>query len=150
MRQFRNWYISRQNDLETVLPFVLLSGFYITTNPALATAKIVFRTFTISRFIHTISYVFAVSRILAYVISNPNVCACPCIHFTDPSTQSCRIMGSESCLQLLYALLHFDQIQCPSLMKLQQLPKLIIHSAMPKAREFTFERERYCRIQQAK
>merc|ERR1711936_356007 len=35
-----------QNDLENVLPFVLISAMYITTNPELCCAKLVFRLFT--------------------------------------------------------------------------------------------------------
>ena len=50
-----------KNDLQTALPFVLLGAFYITTNPILGTAKLVFRTFTIARYLHTIFYVYAVS-----------------------------------------------------------------------------------------
>merc|ERR1712156_141155 len=75
--QFGNEYVERigrchQNDLENVIPFVLLSGFFITTNPALKTAKIIFRAFTIARYIHTIVYVFAVpqpTRIFAYLVN---------------------------------------------------------------------------------
>ena len=52
-----------QNDLENVLPFVLVGGLYLSTNPALATAKVVFRTFTAARYIHTFVYVFAVSNL---------------------------------------------------------------------------------------
>ena len=61
-----------QNDLENVLPFVLLGGLYITTNPLLATAKLVFRTFVAARFVHTLVYVFAVpqpSRALAFFVN---------------------------------------------------------------------------------
>merc|ERR1712156_458287 len=65
--EFGNEHVERirrchQNDLETVLPFVLLGGFYITTNPVFATAKLVFRIFTIARYIHTFVYVFAVPQ----------------------------------------------------------------------------------------
>ena len=52
-----------QNDLENVLPFVLISAMYITTNPALSCAKIVFRVWTLARYIHTFVYVFQVSKI---------------------------------------------------------------------------------------
>eukprot|EP00093_Oithona_nana_P001303 01303.XXX_1659_843_1 [CDS] Oithona nana genome sequencing. len=60
------------NDLENVLPFVLLGGLYITTNPVLSTAKLVFRTFVAARFLHTFVYVFAVpqpSRALAFFVN---------------------------------------------------------------------------------
>merc|ERR1711997_877172 len=61
-----------QNDLENVLPFVLISGMYITTNPTLTCAKLVFRLFTLARYIHTFVYVFQVpqpSRALAFFVN---------------------------------------------------------------------------------
>merc|ERR1739847_146160 len=61
-----------QNDLENVLPFVLISGMYLTTNPTLSCAKLVFRIFTIARYIHTFVYVFGVpqpSRVLAFMVN---------------------------------------------------------------------------------
>ena len=50
-----------QNDLENVIPFVFLGFIYISTGPALATAKLAFRIFTAARFLHSVVYVFAVS-----------------------------------------------------------------------------------------
>merc|ERR1739838_623134 len=61
-----------QNDLENVLPFVLISAMYITTNPALSCAKIVFRVWTLARYIHTFVYVFQVpqpSRALSFMVN---------------------------------------------------------------------------------
>ena len=58
-----NYYIFLifQNDLENVIPFVFLGFIYISTGPALATAKLAFRIFTAARFLHSVVYVFAVS-----------------------------------------------------------------------------------------
>merc|ERR1712107_406957 len=61
-----------QNDLENVLPFVLISAMYITTNPTLSCAKIVFRVWTLARYIHTFVYVFQVpqpSRALSFFVN---------------------------------------------------------------------------------
>merc|ERR1712110_502719 len=61
-----------QNDLENVLPFVMISAMYITTNPALSSARLVFRLFTLARYIHTFVYVFQVpqpSRALAFFMN---------------------------------------------------------------------------------
>merc|ERR1712021_304308 len=61
-----------QNDLENVLPFVMISAMYITTNPALSSARLVFRLFTLARYIHTFVYVFQVpqpSRALAFFVN---------------------------------------------------------------------------------
>merc|ERR1719412_2906145 len=61
-----------QNDLENVLPFVMIAAMYITTNPALSSAKLVFRLFTLARYIHTFVYVFQVpqpSRALAFFMN---------------------------------------------------------------------------------
>merc|ERR1711997_486677 len=48
-----------QNDLENVLPFVAIGGLYLTTNPALGTAKLLFRSFAAARYFHTLVYVYA-------------------------------------------------------------------------------------------
>ena len=50
-----------QNDLENVLPFVMISAMYITTNPDLSCAKFIFRSWTLARYIHTFVYVYQVS-----------------------------------------------------------------------------------------
>ena len=60
---------AQQNDLENIVPFMLLGGLYLTTQPAAATAKILFRTFTAARLTHTLSYLGAwpqPSRFLAF------------------------------------------------------------------------------------
>ncbi|KAI8771369.1 death-associated inhibitor of apoptosis 1 [Biomphalaria glabrata] len=60
-----------RNDLENVLPFVLLGLMYVATNPDLTTAAFIFRTFTISRFIHTIVYLLTLPqplRAIAFVV----------------------------------------------------------------------------------
>jgi len=61
-----------QNDLENVLPFVLIGAMYITTNPTLSCAKIVFRVWTLARYIHTYVYVMQVpqpSRALSFFVN---------------------------------------------------------------------------------
>ena len=58
-----------QNDLENVVPFMLIGALFCTTNPALATAKLLFRTFAFARFGHTFAYYFALpqpSRFLCF------------------------------------------------------------------------------------
>lgn len=59
-----------QNDLENVVPFVLLGLLYVCTGPSLWTALLHFRVFTVARFAHTIIYLLAVpqpSRFLVFV-----------------------------------------------------------------------------------
>ncbi|XP_059181823.1 microsomal glutathione S-transferase 1-like [Centropristis striata] len=46
-----------QNDLESVVPFVLMGLLYTLTGPELSSALLHFRVFTGSRIFHTISYV---------------------------------------------------------------------------------------------
>merc|ERR1711936_1215055 len=61
-----------QNDIENVYPFVMIAAMYITTNPALSTAILVSRLFTLARYIHTLVYVFQVpqpSRALAFFVN---------------------------------------------------------------------------------
>jgi len=63
---------SHLNDLENVIPFVFLGFIYISTGPALATAKLAFRIFTAARFLHSVVYVFAVpqpSRALCFFLN---------------------------------------------------------------------------------
>ena len=46
-----------QNDIENILPFVCLSGIYVAAaTPSLCEAKCVFIGFTVSRIVHTITY----------------------------------------------------------------------------------------------
>ncbi|MCJ8743387.1 hypothetical protein PDJAM_G00093440 [Pangasius djambal] len=46
-----------QNDLENIIPFVLVGLLYTLTGPELSTALLHFRLFVGSRFLHTIAYV---------------------------------------------------------------------------------------------
>merc|ERR1712062_243835 len=58
-----------QNDLENVVPFMLIGALFCTTNQSLATAKLLFRTFAFARFGHTLTYYFALpqpSRFLCF------------------------------------------------------------------------------------
>jgi len=60
-----------QNDLENVLPFVLIGLLYVLTGPELSTALLVFRLFAGSRLLHTIVYLNAVpqpSRALLFFV----------------------------------------------------------------------------------
>lgn len=47
---------AHHNDLENILPFFAVGFLYCLTNPALATANLLFKIFTISRIVHTIVY----------------------------------------------------------------------------------------------
>ncbi|XP_029017380.1 microsomal glutathione S-transferase 1-like [Betta splendens] len=60
-----------QNDLENVLPFVLIGLLYSLTVPELGTALLHFRLFVASRIFHTVAYVAALpqpSRGLSYIL----------------------------------------------------------------------------------
>ncbi|XP_076455080.1 microsomal glutathione S-transferase 1-like [Babylonia areolata] len=50
------------NDLENVLPFVLIGLLYVTTSPSLASALLHFRLFTCSRLLHTVVYLMPVPQ----------------------------------------------------------------------------------------
>jgi len=50
------------NDMENIIPFVLVGLFYVTTNPAASTAILLFRIFTGSRIVHSIVYLFHVPQ----------------------------------------------------------------------------------------
>nr|XP_011413892.2 microsomal glutathione S-transferase 1 [Crassostrea gigas] len=57
-----------QNDIENVFPFVLVGSFYVATDPDPWWAAVLFRTFVISRCLHTVCYLMPVpqpSRFLA-------------------------------------------------------------------------------------
>lgn len=59
------------NDLENIVPFVVIGLFYSLTQPALPTALLHFRLFVGSRFCHSVSYVGALpqpSRGLSYIV----------------------------------------------------------------------------------
>merc|ERR1712055_884315 len=47
---------AHQNDIENIVPFLFLGLLYIFTNPAYATALLVFRLFAGARILHTIVY----------------------------------------------------------------------------------------------
>ena len=51
-RCFRN----HLNDIENIIPFVLVGAFYVATQPTPSTALWHFRIFAASRFVHTIAY----------------------------------------------------------------------------------------------
>ncbi|XP_074481337.1 microsomal glutathione S-transferase 1.2 isoform X2 [Sebastes fasciatus] len=60
-----------QNDLENIIPFVVIGLLYALTGPELSTALLHFRVFAGSRICHTISYVFALpqpSRALCWFV----------------------------------------------------------------------------------
>ncbi|KAG6458650.1 hypothetical protein O3G_MSEX010987, partial [Manduca sexta] len=60
------------NDLENIPAFWILGGLYLTTDPVAAWATLLFRSYTVCRFLHT--FVYAIlplpqpSRILAFVV----------------------------------------------------------------------------------
>ncbi|XP_067110416.1 microsomal glutathione S-transferase 1-like [Osmerus mordax] len=59
-----------QNDLENIIPFIVIGLLYALTGPDLATAVLHFRVFVVSRICHTVSYVLALpqpSRALSWV-----------------------------------------------------------------------------------
>jgi len=60
------------NDLENILPFLILGTIYIGTGPGLAWAKLLFRAFTVARFIHTFVYAIVVipqpARALSFMV----------------------------------------------------------------------------------
>ncbi|KAK5876764.1 hypothetical protein CesoFtcFv8_026087 [Champsocephalus esox] len=60
-----------QNDIETIIPFVLVGLLYALTGPVLSAALLHFRIFVGSRICHTISYLFSLpqpSRGLSWLI----------------------------------------------------------------------------------
>ncbi|XP_064616293.1 microsomal glutathione S-transferase 1-like isoform X2 [Liolophura sinensis] len=59
------------NDLENVVPFVLIGGLYVLTGPSAHAAALHFRIFAAARIFHTISYLFALPqpcRALSFVV----------------------------------------------------------------------------------
>jgi len=59
------------NDLENVTFFVLLGLLYVSIGPSLSSAALHFRVFTAARYIHTVSYVWAVpqpARALSFLV----------------------------------------------------------------------------------
>ncbi|KAJ8335924.1 hypothetical protein SKAU_G00392660 [Synaphobranchus kaupii] len=60
-----------QNDLESIIPFVLIGLLYSLTGPDLQSALLLFRVFVGSRFCHTVSYVMPLpqpSRALSWLV----------------------------------------------------------------------------------
>ncbi|KAG8005847.1 Microsomal glutathione S-transferase 1 [Nibea albiflora] len=59
-----------QNDLENIVPFIVVGLLYALTGPHLSTALLHFRIFAGSRILHTIAYVCVLpqpSRVLSYI-----------------------------------------------------------------------------------
>ncbi|NP_001005957.1 microsomal glutathione S-transferase 1.1 isoform X1 [Danio rerio] len=50
------------NDLESIVPFVVIGLLYALTGPVLSTALLHFRVFVVSRFIHTVAYIMALPQ----------------------------------------------------------------------------------------
>ncbi|XP_005110982.1 microsomal glutathione S-transferase 1 [Aplysia californica] len=60
-----------QNDLENVIPFVLMGLLYVATGPTTFAASLHFRIFTASRFLHTFFYLFSIpqpTRVLSFLV----------------------------------------------------------------------------------
>ncbi|XP_022318018.1 microsomal glutathione S-transferase 1-like [Crassostrea virginica] len=51
-----------QNDIENVFPFVLVGSFYLVTEPDPWWASLLFRTFAVSRCLHTVCYMAPVPQ----------------------------------------------------------------------------------------
>ena len=61
------------NDMENILPFLILGFLYMFTNPAYSTALLVYRLFAGARIAHTISYVFVIpqpARALTFFVNH--------------------------------------------------------------------------------
>merc|ERR1712215_82297 len=62
---------AHQNDLENIVPFLVLAFIYIFTNPALSTALLVFRLFVGARILHTFVYLLVIpqpARVLTFFV----------------------------------------------------------------------------------
>merc|ERR1712045_581187 len=60
------------NDMENILPFLILGFLYMFTNPAYATALLCYRLFVGARIVHTIVYLLVIpqpSRALAFFVN---------------------------------------------------------------------------------
>merc|ERR1711997_487102 len=63
---------AHQNDIENILPFLILGFLYIFTNPAYSTALLFFRLFVGARILHTIVYLMVIpqpARALCFFIN---------------------------------------------------------------------------------
>jgi glutathione S-transferase len=60
------------NDLENIVPFLVLAFIYVGTNPSRGIALMAFRIFTVARLLHTFVYAVVVipqpSRVLAFMV----------------------------------------------------------------------------------
>merc|ERR1711870_146816 len=62
---------AHQNDIENILPFLILGFLYMFTNPAYSTALLCFRLFVGARILHSIVYLLVIpqpSRALAFFV----------------------------------------------------------------------------------
>merc|ERR1719350_159894 len=53
---------AHQNDIENIIPFLILGFIYIFTNPAYSTALLVFRLFAGARILHSIVYLLIIPQ----------------------------------------------------------------------------------------
>ena len=53
---------AHQNDIENIVPFVILGLLYIFTNPVYSTALFCFRLFTTARILHSVVYLFVIPQ----------------------------------------------------------------------------------------
>merc|ERR1711972_901352 len=53
---------AHQNDIENIVPFLILGFLYMFTNPAYSTALFVYRLFVGARLLHTIVYLFVIPQ----------------------------------------------------------------------------------------
>ena len=66
------YFRCHQNDLENVLPFVLIGLFYVLTGPSVYSATLHFRLFAGARLLHTIVYLNAIrqpSRAICFTVN---------------------------------------------------------------------------------
>lgn len=59
------------NDIENIVPFCIISLMYIATQPAVATAVLLFKVFTATRLAHSVIYLFAIPqpcRLIAFLV----------------------------------------------------------------------------------
>jgi len=64
-------YRAHLNDLENILPFLILGLLYVGIAPSAHWAKMLFRIFTAARFVHTFVYVRAIpqpARALSFMV----------------------------------------------------------------------------------
>ena len=57
------------NDLENIIPFIMIGAFYVASDPVASTATLLFQIFTAARIMHSIVYIGQVpqpARALAF------------------------------------------------------------------------------------